>query len=244
MPGAGRVWPGRVRAGVSLTYDGALQEHLSHVVPALASFDLRATFYPDPAHIVGAPLDWTKVAETGHEIGNHALFGLADRDGMLPDLEPDKALEDVAEFERTLEEWFPGAKRSFARPAVRGFSETLNPVVPPILRQSILRLNDQVCAGAVARFAAARSAEDGLNLPGETDARAVRSMLADGLDAEALGVLVELAMSRRAWLVLVFDGLRDSVFDPDAHDGLCRLLAERREVLEVAPLVEIAERFV
>lgn len=243
MSGSGKVWPGKVRGGVSLTYDGTLEEHLSDVVPVLDANGLRGTFYAYPPNLVKFPLDWMKVVENGHEVGNHSLMGLADRDGMLPDLSPELALEDVLEGERLLEELFPEAKRSFAQPAVRGFTETLNPVVPPILRRSILRLNDQVCALATDRFPAARSAHDGLNPVGETAPNAVRSMLADGMDAEALIVLAKMARTERAWLVLVFGGLRDSEFDPDAHEGLCRFLADHREALLVAPLVEIAARF-
>lgn len=244
MPNTGRIWPGKARGGVSLTYDGALPEHLSDVVPVLDAHALRGTFFAYPPNLVQSALEWKRVAESGHELGNHCLMGLADRDGMLPDVDPVSALEDVIESERLFEELFPGAEHSFARPAVRGFGETLDPIVPPIIRSSILRLNDHVCELAIERFPAARAAQDGLNKPGETSPLAVRSMLADGLDAESLTLFVEFAMAQRSWVVFVFGGLRDSVFDPAAHEGLCRFLAANQESVMTAPLVEIARLFV
>ncbi len=243
MAPARRGGRGKKRGAVSLTYDGTSAEHLHHVLPLLAECGLHATFYANPATLLEAPQPWRKAWVHGHEIGNHSLYDLADSDGLLPELSPDIAFEDVRDTERLLEEFFPGTPRSFALPAVRGFTETLSPSVPLILRASIIRLNDQTCNRAASLFEVVRSPHDGLNRPGEVVLGAVKTMLGDGMDADSLCLVSEIAMSQGAWVVFVFDGLREQPMDRVAHAGFCRWLGEHRDEVEVAPLVRAAEWF-
>lgn len=233
----------KARGAVSLTYDGTSAAHLHDVVPVLEENRLRATFYASPPALLEAPQPWRKVWAQGHEIGNHSLFDLADGDGLLPETSPDAIYEDVRETERLLEELFPGTPRSFALPTVRGFTETLNPTVPPILRASIIRLNDQTCKRATSLFEVIRSPHDGLNRPGEVLLGAVRTMVADGMDRESLSLVTEIAMSQRAWIVFVFDGLRDHPMDRAVHEGFCKWLGAHRQEVEVLPVVHAAEQF-
>lgn len=67
-------WPKGRKAAIVLTYDDALQSQLTHAVPQLLHYKLRATFF-----ITGAlrPQDvvvWRKVAKAGFELGNHTLY--------------------------------------------------------------------------------------------------------------------------------------------------------------------------
>ena len=61
---------------VCLTYDDALPVHRQVVAPLLAERGLRGTFYIPAArddlheHLA----DWRRVAEMGHELGNHSCF--------------------------------------------------------------------------------------------------------------------------------------------------------------------------
>ena len=61
---------------VCLTYDDALPVHCEVVAPLLAERGLRGTFYIPAArddlheHLA----DWRRVAEMGHELGNHSCF--------------------------------------------------------------------------------------------------------------------------------------------------------------------------
>ena len=61
---------------ISLTFDDALDEHLDHAIPLLAAHGVSATFYVP----VSAPAflrridEWRRVAEDGHELGNHTIF--------------------------------------------------------------------------------------------------------------------------------------------------------------------------
>ena len=242
MP-ARRAGREKARGAVSLTYDGTSATHLHDVLPVLEAHGLHGTFYANPTALLDAPQPWRKVWAQGHEIGNHSLFELADADGLLPETSPDAIYEDVRETERLLEELFPGTPRSLAMPAVRGFTETLNPTVPPILRASIIRLNDQTCKRAASLFEVVRSPHDGLNRPGDVLLGAVRTMVADGMDTDSLCLVTEIAMSQRAWIVFVFDGLRDHPMDRPSHDAFCKWLGEHRQQVEVLPVVRAAEQF-
>lgn len=63
-------------AQVCLTYDDALPVHREIVAPELAKRGLRGTFYlpaaRDDLHL--HVHNWRKVAEMGHELGNHSCF--------------------------------------------------------------------------------------------------------------------------------------------------------------------------
>lgn len=62
-------------AYVSLTYDDALPVHYETVAPLLEGHGLRATFYvPCNRGFMANADHWRKVAEAGHELGNHTIF--------------------------------------------------------------------------------------------------------------------------------------------------------------------------
>lgn len=69
-------WPNGAKAAISLTYDDTLMTHFENAIPTLDKHGLKGTFYLT----VGTPVftqhmkAWRKVAESGHELGNHALF--------------------------------------------------------------------------------------------------------------------------------------------------------------------------
>ncbi len=64
------------KCAVVLTYDDGLNIDLSHVIPALDSVNLKATFYiSDYFNGLNAQLlQWKKVAAEGHELGNHTIW--------------------------------------------------------------------------------------------------------------------------------------------------------------------------
>jgi peptidoglycan/xylan/chitin deacetylase (PgdA/CDA1 family) len=68
-------WRGK-QCAVVLTYDDALNVHLDKVIPALDSLDLKGTFYLSgfsPSFRTRVK-DWSVVAQSGHELGNHTLY--------------------------------------------------------------------------------------------------------------------------------------------------------------------------
>ncbi len=69
-------WPNQYKAAVSLSYDDALDSQLDNAVPSLNKFKLKGTFYLTAASATIKPRleAWRKVAQQGHELGNHTLF--------------------------------------------------------------------------------------------------------------------------------------------------------------------------
>lgn len=67
------TWPRGQVAAVSLSYDDAIPVHYQQVAPLLSANDLLATFYLT-VKFVDSPMDWRRVAQSGHELGNHALY--------------------------------------------------------------------------------------------------------------------------------------------------------------------------
>lgn len=68
-------WPEGRRCAVSLTYDDAFDSHWREVAPKLSERGFRGTFYtPIRASLWEHAAEWRKVAEAGHELGNHTVF--------------------------------------------------------------------------------------------------------------------------------------------------------------------------
>jgi len=85
------AWPHGARAAVSLAYDDALDSQLDHAVPALDRYRLRASFYLTLASdgVARRLADWRRVAQAGHELGNHSLFHQCSRAGPGRDWVPE-----------------------------------------------------------------------------------------------------------------------------------------------------------
>jgi peptidoglycan/xylan/chitin deacetylase (PgdA/CDA1 family) len=68
-------WQGK-KCAVVLTYDDAIDQQLDNAVPVLDSLGLKATFYITAfsSSIQSRMSEWRKLAENGHELGNHTLF--------------------------------------------------------------------------------------------------------------------------------------------------------------------------
>lgn len=68
-------WQGK-KCAVVITYDDAIDQQLDNAVPVLDSLGLKATFYVTAfsASMQNRMYDWKKLAEKGHELGNHTLF--------------------------------------------------------------------------------------------------------------------------------------------------------------------------
>ena len=69
-------WPDGKKAAVVFTYDDGLDCHLDVAVPQLDEFGFKGTFYcTGNSHSLFNRLDeWRRIAENGHELGNHTLF--------------------------------------------------------------------------------------------------------------------------------------------------------------------------
>ena len=68
-------WQGK-KAAVVITYDDAIDQQLDNAVPVLDSLGLKATFYVTAysTSMQNRLNEWKKLADKGHELGNHTLF--------------------------------------------------------------------------------------------------------------------------------------------------------------------------
>lgn len=70
------TWPNGAKAAVVFTYDDGLDNHLDVAVPQLDEFGFKGTFYAtgNSQSLYKRTDDWRKIAQNGHELGNHTLF--------------------------------------------------------------------------------------------------------------------------------------------------------------------------
>jgi len=73
---AAEQWPQGHKVAISLSYDDALDSQLDNALPALNQRDLKASFYVVPLSeaFKNRIEEWKKLAQDGHELGNHTLF--------------------------------------------------------------------------------------------------------------------------------------------------------------------------
>ena len=67
-------WPGGRKAAIVLTYDDALTSHLDVAAPQLEAAGLRGTFFLNGTFPAADIPRWRRLAEAGHELGNHSMF--------------------------------------------------------------------------------------------------------------------------------------------------------------------------
>jgi peptidoglycan/xylan/chitin deacetylase (PgdA/CDA1 family) len=226
---------------ISLTFDDGTPNHLEKVVPALDSRGLRGTFYlfPREENWKERYTPWTKVAATGHEIGNHSLShpcsnNLFGTRGGLEDMNLEDIEKDILAAQRRLVEIAPHQKEwTFAYPCYNTFvgaGATRRSYVPIIAKH----------------FVAGRaSGEYGFgNRPDLIDLSCICATGVERMSAAEMIGIVEEITGKHHWAVLVFheiDGQRLTVASHDFH-LLLEHLVRRRDSVLTAPVVEVARK--
>ena len=209
------IWPDGGKCAVSVTYDGALAEHLA-LVPLLDSLGLRVSFFADPTRLLDDMLGWKRVSEK-HEILNHSLFGVADG-GTLLNWNVAMVEADVKSTNKLITDYLERPCRAFALP---GWSTACSdgdylPAIQRLfdfIRSERREINDwQACSlGYVGSF------------PLE--------------DVEPAAIVTE-AQKKGGWVVFRMGRIRDN----GAHERFLRSLAALASTIWVAPFAEVAER--
>ncbi|MBQ35527.1 MAG: hypothetical protein CME04_03995 [Gemmatimonadaceae bacterium] len=70
---SGFPWPSGAKAALSLTFDDGRSSQVTHAVPVLDSFAVKATFYAQPKNLLEELERWQHAIASGHEIGNHTV---------------------------------------------------------------------------------------------------------------------------------------------------------------------------
>lgn len=228
-------WQGKSCA-VVLTYDDALDVHLTSVVPVLDSLGLRGTFYlsgyfPGFANNISR---WRAVAQKGHELGNHTLFHpcLGDRPGR---------------------EWV-SAERDMSKYTVPRMTDEI--AMTNVLLQTLDGRTERTFAypcgdtkiGGVdyyklveKEFLAARGVRSAMKRIGELNYADIDAYGINGETGEQLIELVKKAQQTGSLLVFLFHGVGGghslNVALPE-HNKLVRYLKQHEADIWVAPFID------
>lgn len=233
-------WQGK-RAAVALTYDDALNVHLDKAAPALNAHQFRGTFYLTihAAPFSGRLDEWRKLAEQGHELGNHTLFHPCD--GQKPGREWVSAERDLSQWspQRVAEQIKVGntalaaldgkSERTFAYPCgdTEAGGESYIEAISPL-------------------FIGARGVTPGYPRPAEVNLFNIDAHMINGQRIDELKAMVDTAIAREGLLVFLFHGVggeHSLNIDEQTHTALLDYLSQRQEDIWVAPMIDIV-RFV
>jgi peptidoglycan/xylan/chitin deacetylase (PgdA/CDA1 family) len=220
-------WPGGARAAISLTYDGGLPDHLLLVEPLLRALRMKATFYLSATFFLENPQAWAGMATSGHEIGNHSLFGVTGSRGELPNWTLEMVDTDLQMTESLLRDYVPGpVDRSFGYPGD-------HPTTAEGSYESVVEQH----------FRWARTRQEGLNHAVFCNVKALRAIPSFGLSGAGMVQKAEEALDLGAWGIFVFEGMGrgiDHCGERD-HELLLRHLSARSADVHIAPVRDIAE---
>lgn len=233
----GGPWQGK-KAAVVITYDDAIDQHLDNALPVLDSLGLKATFYItgfSPSMQQRLP-EWRRVAEKGHELGNHTLYHPCN--GNIPGREWVKKEQDLSRYtvQRMIDETratnvllqaLDGKKE-------RTFAFTCGDT----------KIGDSSFIEPMKKdFVAARSVRNEMHRINEVNLYDVDCFLVNGHTAEQMISWVEKAKESGSLLVLLFHGVGGGngldVSLP-AHRQFLRYLKASEKDIWVAPMIEVA----
>ncbi len=235
------AWPENYLGAVSLTFDDGDRTQLERAAPMMEERDFRGAFYlcPKGDDYAEALKPWVDMGAKGHEIGNHSLSHTCSRN--FSDDPNAKGLEgmtleemeaDLVEAERRLQEVIPARLRSFAYPCYQtyvGEGETRQSYVPIVARHFIAGRS----VGEYAFF----------NSPINCDLACLWCTPAEHMRSPEMNGLVERALTMGQWLIFTFHHIGGARLGTTEYDfeWLLDYLAQNRERIWVAPVVEIAE---
>jgi len=236
-PTAAGPWNGKT-AAIALTYDDGLNVHLDTVAPLLNTNNIQATFFLTGTAdaVVNRQEDWTKLANQGHELGNHTMIhpcsgSLPGRDWVpfskdLDRYTVDDYLDEISTASALINSIDTKTRRTFAYPCgdkhVNGVS-----------------IEDDLKG----RFAAARGVSRGINLRGQINLYDLTTYSVSGHSFEEMQSEVQSALEKQGLLVFLFHGVGGEHglnVERDQHKQLIEYLSGNRDRLWIAPLADVA----
>jgi len=190
------AWPEGIQAAVSLTFDDGRESQLSFGLPVLDGCGVKATFYMTPGSADPRLADWQRVAEAGHEIGNHSVehscsgnfcWGM---ENALEDYTLEQMEVELLDAQAAMAERFGQAPRTFAYPCGQSFvgrGEDCRSYVPLVARHFL---------------AGRRFRDETFNDPSFCDLARLAGTEGDRLNFEQLQTLLAQAGEQQAWVVL------------------------------------------
>jgi hypothetical protein len=218
------TWPGGATRAISLTYDGALPEHLELVFPLLERVSLKATFFATPTSLLKNPVAWRKVADAGHEIGNSSLYGVT-VDGRLDNWTLQMVRDDLDMTQKMIEDVLGVTPRSFALPGPQ-----------PFCAEGSYRSVVQE------RFEFVRTMTAASNDPATADLQNLAILRVDRWPMSKLADWAkQFSEGPPNWDIYVFERIFSAEVHlaEDANEFLCTFLGTKHDVIWTAPLAEV-----
>jgi peptidoglycan/xylan/chitin deacetylase (PgdA/CDA1 family) len=231
-------WRGK-QCAVVLTYDDALNVHLDKVVPALDSLGLKGTFYLSgfSPSFRARGKDWSVVAQSGHELGNHTLYhpckgGTPGREWVPPDYDLSRytvrrMVDEISMANALLEAIDGKTQRTFAYPC------------------GDMMVGDSSYVGEVRRlFPGARGVEGKMQTIDDIDLYTIGSSMINGQSGEELIRRVKDGEAKKLLVVFLFHGvggehaLNVSLAD---HRKLLSFLKQNEKDILVATMTDVCE---
>ena len=233
------AWPDGVRAAVSLSFDDGRESQLIHGLPILDRHDVKATFYVTPSCVDPHLDQWRRVADDGHEIGNHSLSHVCSGNfgwgacKTLEEMDLDDMEADILAGRDGLAERFGRVPRTFAYPCGQDFvgrGENCRSYTPLVAKYHI---------------AGRRFREETFNDPGFCDLTRLAGAEGDGCPFEQLREMLQRAQEQQDWMVLAFHDVGTDqprqVIAADALDNLCAYCKDAGNGIWIDTIEHIAD---
>lgn len=226
------------KCAVVLTYDDAIDQHLDNAIPVLDSLGLKATFYITAfsTSMQTRMEEWRKLADNGHELGNHTLYhpciGGDGRSWVKPEYDMrhytlQRMIDEVRMTNSFLQALDGKTKRTFA------------------FTCGDRKIGDSSFINAMrGDFVAARAVRNEMHTINEIDLFNTDCYMVNGESGTQLIEWAKKAMATHSLLVILFHGVGGgnalNVSLP-AHREFLRFLKQNEKDIWIAPMLEVAE---
>jgi sialate O-acetylesterase len=239
-------WPNGQQGAVTLSYDDAITSHFQSVAPQLTKAGLRGTFYIqiDSAGFRQHTNQWRKVAQAGHELGNHTLFHPCrkDRPGQhtwladdynLSNYTPNRWLGEMRIANLVLQLVDGKTERTFG-------NTCCDNAVGPLDNQTSLEvLVPKLFVGARGQFIS-KSID-----PAHANLNALGHFSGDGKTFTQLRDEIEAAVREGKWIFYMFHGVGKGThtfyIEAEEHRKLVEYLSTNKNRIWTAPAVDVAK---
>ena len=239
-------WPAGQQGAVTLSYDDAITSHFQSVAPQLTQAGLRGTFYIQIASpgFSQHTDQWRKVAQTGHELGNHTLFHPCrkDRPGQhawlsddynLSNYTPDRWLAEMRIANLVLQLVDGKTERTFGNTCCD------NAVGPLDNQTSLEEFIPQLFVGARGEFISQPID------PAHANLNALGHYSGDGKTFAQLRDEIEAALREGKWIFYMFHGVGKGTHslyvEAEEHRKLVQYLSANKNRIWTAPAVDVAK---
>jgi len=231
-------WQGK-KCAVVLTYDDAIDQQLDNAVPVLDSLGLKATFYITAfsSSMQKRLNEWRKLADKGHELGNHTLYhpcvGGAGRSWVKPayDLRNYTLKRMVDETRMTnvfLQALDGKMKRTFAYTC------------------GDMKIGDSSFIDSMKNdFIAARAVRDEMQTIDKVSLYNISCFMVNNHTAAQMMEWVERASKTNALLVILFHGVGGGNpldVSVNEHSIFLKYLKQHEKEIWIAPMLDVAEQ--